>query len=270
MSPKLISVFFAQLFLLFGFSYSNADNDDTPVWHDNAKIGEIFEQAGMTGTFVLYDPVNNQLTGHARSRANTRYHPASTFKIPNALIGLSTGVVSNVDEVLPYGGGPQRFKSWEQDMSLRDAIVASNLPVYQEMARSIGLERMRDHVARLGYGNSEVGSSVDTFWLAGPLAISAVEQTRFLAKLADGALPYPSELQANVREISQLEQHNGVTLYGKTGWAYEIGIGWWVGWVEKNGQSYPFALNIDMRDIAEASKRIELGKASLTALGLYP
>ena len=31
-------------------------------------------------------------------------------------------------------------------MSLRDAIKASNVPVYQELARRIGLERMRANV----------------------------------------------------------------------------------------------------------------------------
>lgn len=270
MSPKLLSALFVPLAFLCGFANSHAGNDEALDWQDNARISEIFEQAGVAGTFVLYDPVKNQLTGHGRSRANTRYPPASTFKIPNTLIGLSTGAVGNVDEVLPYGGEPQRFKSWERDMNLREAIVASNVPVYQGMARNVGLDRMRDHVAQIHYGNSDIGTSVDTFWLAGPLAISAVEQTRFLAKLADGALPYPAELQASVREISELEQHDGATLYGKTGWAFEAGIGWWVGWVEKDGHTYPFALNIDMQDIADASKRIELGKASLTVLGLYP
>jgi beta-lactamase class D len=41
----------------------------------------------------------------------------------------------------------------------------------------------------MDYGNTEIGTAVDTFWLPGPLKISAVEQTRFLAKLAQDALP---------------------------------------------------------------------------------
>ena len=69
-------------------------------------------------------------------------------------------------------------------MGLRDAIKMSNVPIYQELARRIGLERMREGVKKLGYGNMEIGSVVDRFWLAGPLAISAVEQTDFLRRLA--------------------------------------------------------------------------------------
>ena len=60
----------------------------------------------------------------------------------------------------------------------------------------------------MGYGNGETGSVIDDFWLAGPLQISAIEQTRFLAKLAQDALPFPEDLQENVREIIQLEQWN--------------------------------------------------------------
>ena len=86
------------------------------------------------------------MTGSARKPASFPLPP----KVANSLIGLSTGAVRSADEVLPYGGKPQRFKAWEHDMSLRDAIKASNVPVYQELARRIGLERMRANVSRLG------------------------------------------------------------------------------------------------------------------------
>src|SRR5690606_10185028 len=117
--------------------------------------------------------------------------PASTFKIPNTLIGLATGAVKSVDEIFPYGGQPQPFKTWEKDMGLREAITLSNVPVYQELARRIGLERMQLNLLNMDFGNNEIGTVVDRFWLDGPLKISAVEQTRFLAKLAQGQLLFP-------------------------------------------------------------------------------
>ncbi|HEX7044226.1 MAG TPA: class D beta-lactamase [Burkholderiales bacterium] len=239
-------------------------------WRDSPEIGRLFEQAGAEGTFVVLDVAQQRLIGHDRARAVRRFVPASTFKIPNTLIGLTVGAVGDVDEVLPYGGKPQPVKDWERDMSLREAVRVSNVPVYQELARRIGLERMRDGVARLEYGNARIGSIVDSFWLRGPLAISAVEQVQFLAKLAAGALPFPREAQARVREIIRLEAHEGAVLYGKTGWGNgDPGIGWWVGWVEKDGRAYPFALNMDIRDASDAAKRVALGKASLRALRVY-
>jgi beta-lactamase class D len=172
--------------------------------------------------------------------------------------------------VLPYGGKPQYMKIFEQDMSLREAIKISNVPIYQELARRIGLERMKANVSKLGYGNAEIGPVVDDFWLKGPLNISAVEQTQFLARLAQGQLPFPADAQAKVREIAQLDKGEDWTLYGKTGWtgSQKPGIGWWVGWVEQGGKVYSFALNINMDNISDAPKRLEVGKASLKALGL--
>lgn len=239
-------------------------------WQNSAEVSQLFEEAGVEGTFVVYDVAAQRLIGHDHERAYKRFIPASTFKVPNTLIGLSVGAVSDVDEVLPYGGEPQPFPAWEQDMSLRDAISISNVAIYRELARRIGLERMQEGVAALGYGNAEIGSAVDEFWLVGPLRISAVEQVRFLARLAEGSLPSPKDAQKSVHEIIRLERRGDSTLYGKTGWenAPDPGVGWWVGWIERAGRVYPFALNIDVRQPSDADKRIKLGKASLRALGL--
>jgi len=192
--------------------------------------------------------------------------------MPNSLIGLATGAVSDVEELIPYGGKPQFLKIWEQDMGLRDAIKVSNVPVYQELARRIGLKRMRENLVLLDYGNRSIGTQVDRFWLDGPLKISAVEQTDFLAKLAQGELPLPGDVQESVQEITLLEKDSNWVLHAKTGWsiASTPDIGWWIGWVVKDGRVFSFALNIDMPNKGDSVKRIELGKASLKILGIIP
>jgi len=245
---------------------------DASGWEESAKIDRIFKSAGVNGTFVLYDVHAQKFIGHDRIRAEKRFVPASTFKIPNSLIGLSTGVVKSVDEVLPYKGQPNPFiKAWGKDMGLREAIGLSNVPIYQELARRIGLERMRESLEKIDYGNKEIGTSVDTFWLKGPLQISAIEQTHFLARLAQSALPVSHDFQRSVQEICLLEKGSIWKLYGKTGWenAPGQGVGWWVGWVQKDGHIYAFALNMDMQKESDGSKRIELGKASLKALEIF-
>jgi beta-lactamase class D len=239
-------------------------------WTESPEVAALFTSAGVTGTFVVYDIDADRYLGYNRSRAETRFVPASTFKIANTMIGLAVGAVENVDEVLPYGGAPQPFRSWERDMSLREAIALSNATIYRVLARRIGLERMRKNVAELQYGNADIGTRVDTFWLEGPLEISAVEQTRFLARLVAGDLPFPQDVQRVTREIVRLEQGEDWTLYGKTGWmnAPGSGVGWWVGWIEKDERIYTFALNIDILKSSDAGKRIELGKASFEAVGV--
>lgn len=239
-------------------------------WLQSPEVSALFETAGVTGTFVLYDVDAGILVGHNQARSEVRFVPASTFKIPNSLIGLAVAAVKSVDDALPYGGQPQPFDTWEKDMGLREAIALSNVPIYQELARRVGLQRMRENVSKLGFGNGQIGASIDTFWLEGPLEISAVEQVRFLARLARGELPMPEEVQQQVREIVLLEQGGNWQLYGKTGWegAPGRGIGWWVGWVERDDRVYAFALNMDIQQASDASQRVALGNASLAALGV--
>jgi len=242
-------------------------------WRDEPAVTAMFRNAGVDGTFVLLDERRGELRGHNRERAEQRFSPASSFKIANALIGLSLGAVQSVDEVIPYTGDPNPFmREWLQPMGLRGGMKVSNVPLYQELARRIGLAPMRDAIRRLGYGNEQIGDTVTTFWLRGPLAISAVEQTRFLSGLAHQRLPFPRGAQQQVAEITQVDSGPGWSLHAKTGWqnAPGAGVGWWVGWVQKGEQITPFALNFAMAGNADAPKREQLGRASLRAVGVLP
>lgn len=233
----------------------------------------LFRQAGVEGTFVLLDERSNTLRGHNQSRAEQRFSPASTFKIANALIGLSLGAVRSVDEVIPYTGDANPFmREWLEPMGLRGAMKVSNVPLYQELARRLGLQRMVEAIGRLHYGNGQIGTNVTSFWLRGPLAISAIEQTRFLSSLAHRSLPFPRKAQEQVAEITLVDAGPGWSLHAKTGWqnAPEPGVGWWVGWVQRGNQITPFALNIAMAGAADAPKRERLGRSSLQALGILP
>ena len=250
--------------------YDAAASAHEPLWKESPEAERLFAEARISGTFVLYDASNDAFIGFNRERADTRFIPASTFKIFNAFIGLEARSVKDVDEVLPYGGQPQPLKAWEKDISLREAIKVSSIPIYQELARRTSLETMRTKIIEIDYGNAKIGQVVDRFWLNGPLKISALEQARLLARLAKSDLPFSHETQAAVRDIVKLEEGPGWTLSGKTGTAekYKPKLGWWVGWVEKDGRLYAFALNIDMPAPEDAAKRTDLGRACLTALGI--
>ncbi len=204
-----------------------------------------FAAAGVTGTFALLRRADGAVFTVEMERAAQRFVPASTFKIATALIALETGVVKSVDEIIPYGGRPQPVKAWEMDASIRQAMPISAVPIFQQLARRIGMARYADWLARLDYGNRETGAVVDRFWLDGPLAISAVEQARFL----------------------QLETSGDAKLFGKTGWAQQIG--WLAGWVERGAEVSAFALNIDMPRVEMAPLRLAIAKALLNEQGVY-
>src|SRR5262245_32775711 len=120
----------AALIIVFTFQAQAAS------WEENPQVGELFKSAEVNGTFVLYDVTAQTYSGHNQVRAERRFVPASTFKIPNSLIGLSVGAVTSVDDVLPYKGPPHPFiQAWAKDMGLREAIALSNVLIYQELAR---------------------------------------------------------------------------------------------------------------------------------------
>jgi beta-lactamase class D len=234
-----------------------------------ADLEAVFTENGVAGTFALYDV--DHLTLINAERAQTRLVPASTFKIANTIVALETGVVKDENEIIPYGGRPQPFKTWEKDMSMREAIALSAVPIYQELARRIGLERYGEWLARLDFGNRQTGTIVDTFWLDGPLEISAVEEARFAARLAQQKLDASIRSQSIARDIIRLESRDGKVLYGKTGWRFSStpNLGWWTGWVEQNGKISAFSLNIDMPAATDAPKRVAIGKAMLAKLGVF-
>lgn len=258
--------------MLLSISPSSAEEQKLTelAWQTSPNIAALFEEAGVDGAFVVYDVIEQRLIGFNRQRVMQQFVPASSYKIPHTLIALNSGAVSSVDELLSWDGNPAPFKAWEKDMSLREAIGVSNAAIYQQVSRRIGMTAMQHHIDKLGYGNALLGETVDRFWLDGPLKISALEQVRFLAKLANSALDYPSEQQAIVREIIQQPSSAGTALFAKSGWqnAPDPGIGWWVGWVETRGQIYAFALNLDIRSAKEAALREPLARRSLASMGL--
>lgn len=238
---------------------------------ERSDLQRIFQEKAATGCFVLYDTQTDQLTVVDAQRAQKRYIPASTFKIANSIIALETGAVKDENEIIPYGGKPQPFKAWEKDMPMREAITISNVPVYQEIARRIGEQHYNNWLVRLDYGNHQTGSHVDRFWLDGPLEISAIEQAKFIARLAKRQLPISNRTHNIVRDIIRMEAKGATLLFGKTGWCFSCTpqLGWWTGWIEHNDHIYSFALNMDILAPEDTAKRVAIGKALLSNLGVF-
>lgn len=243
---------------------------DRPV--NTSRLDDVFARHGVNGTLVIYDVQKNGYWLHNAVRAAERFYPASTFKIFNSLIGLSEGVVKDVDEVFyRYGGEPVYLESWKADASLRSAIKLSQVPAYKELARRIGTERMQANIKKLHYGNESIGSKIDSFWLEGPLKISALEQVKLLTKLAQCQLPYQTAAQKQVCNITVLKRTDAYTLHGKTGWATDnlaVPVGWFVGWVEAKDNLYVFALNMDVPYAKDLPLREKIALECLRTLKL--
>lgn len=59
-----------------------------------------FNDLGVNGSIIIYDLEKDRFYQHNPDRNNTAFLPASTYKIPNSLIALETGVI-NDDVFLP-------------------------------------------------------------------------------------------------------------------------------------------------------------------------
>lgn len=234
------------------------------------------------GCFVLYDLKRDRYTRYNDARCRERFNPKSTFKIPNSLIGLETGVIRDADFVIPWdkqkyppdGWDTEPFIQWKRDHTLRTAFQNSVVWYYRELALRVGPERMKKYVSAFAYGDQNISGPVDYFWLNNTLKISADEQIEFLKKFYSYELPVSRRSVDIVKEIMVREQTPVYTLRGKTGGgALESGqfIGWFVGYVEKGGDAYFFAINIEGPDyLSIRDKRIDLTRQILTDMNVLP
>src|SRR6202035_818784 len=198
--------------------------------------------------------------------------PASTFKIANSLIALETGVVQDPDkDVFKWDGVKRDIETWNRDHTMRTAIAASAVPVYQEIARRIGAERMQKYVDLIEYGHRDIGGGIDQFCLTGNLRIDPVQQVDFVDRLRRGALPVSKRSQELVRDILPVAKVGDTIIRAKSGLlGAEIGkpsLGWMVGWAEKGSANTVFALNLDVRDPRHIADRMNLTQACLRDIG---
>lgn len=236
-------------------------------------LEQAFKEIGTDGTFVMLELSKNRMTVVNAARHMRGFLPASTFKIPNALIALETGVIKDAAHPLfKWDGTKREFEAWNKDHTPESAFKASAVWVFQEIAREVTSTRMRVYVSQFGYGNRDIGGNEDSFWLDGKLRISALQEVEFLERLYIGKLPvHPKNLQI-VKDMMFLEKVGDATLRGKTGWipSGDNKVGWFVGWVERGGETYLFALNLDPNEEKHVTARISIAKALLGQLGALP
>jgi beta-lactamase class D len=248
----------------------------TRNWQSRPDWSSAFAEVGVAGTALIFDESRNTWSVFDRPRAERAYTPASTFKIFNALTALETAVLKDEFEVIRWDGKQQSVASWNRDHSLASGMKFSVVWFYQEIARRIGAERMQGWINKVDYGNRNIGGGIDRFWLdGGALRISAVQQIEFLRRLADGSLPFSSSVQETVRRITITEDAPTYTLHAKTGWAQKASLdgkndlGWYVGWVERAGKRWFFAINIDMQAETDAPKRLTIARRLLGEIGAF-
>lgn len=242
------------------------------------------ELGPRTVSFVAHDLETGRWTILEGSAPDSRHTPWSTFKIPNSLVALETGVVGSLDASRAWD--PMRRPAadywpadWKKSHSLRSAFAVSAVWFYRDLALEIGSARYRQWLDRWRYGNLAVADGSDEFWLDRTLAISPREQVVFLGRLAEGDLGLRPATTEAFLEISELHTRDGVSLHGKTGsgpikpgdfdGAFE---GWFVGLVmRRDAAPVAFALYATAPSFGEIRTfRRAMAERLLGQMGVLP
>ncbi|QNG59199.1 class D beta-lactamase [Metabacillus idriensis] len=239
MIRAVVLLFFSFILVFSGAGVSGAQQKP-----EELKIQELFN--GKEGTMLLENLKTDKTYVYNKVRSTKRFTAESTFKVPNALIGLQTKAVGDEYEVKRWDGVVRQFETWNRDHSLASAMRESAIWFYQDMARDVGDTRMRDYMNRMKYGNQDISGGIDSFWLDSSLKISAVEQVDFLEKLVKEKLPFEEKHQKTVKRIMIQDDQDIYTLHGKTGTRLsDFGLGWYIGFVETKKGTWLFAVNIN-------------------------
>jgi len=253
--------------LFTSFGAGAATTVARPEWQ------EAFAAQGVRGTFVLYRPALDRFDVTDAERARTRFLPASTFKIANALIALDAGTLRDQHEVFRWDGKPKMRRAWERDHTLDSGMRESVVWMFQEIARRTGKARMKEGLHRLAYGNEDIGGGIDHFWLQGSLRISAMEQVEFLRRVREGRAGASARATRLARNALVVERTPQYTLYAKSGstGAARDPIAWWIGWIERGGVPVGyFAMNYPPAPRTPYAARIAIAQRILRDEGLLP
>ncbi|WP_018700130.1 class D beta-lactamase [Amorphus coralli] len=189
-----------------------------------------------------------------------RVTPASTFKLPLAVMGFDAGYLKGPhDPVLPFRDGyVDWLDAWKEPADPTRWLKYSVVWYSQQITHHLGTERLARYARAFGYGNADFSgdpgkdNGLDRSWIASSLQVSPREQVRFLRGLVTGTLPVSQRAMTLTRTIVETRGGgDGWTIHGKTGGAFPRlagggfdrarGWGWYAGWAEKNGEIYVFA-----------------------------
>ena len=171
-----------------------------PTFAVNRMQDQPAGQAPASSCVVIWDSGTGRTWRSDAAACATRLSPASTFKIPHALVALATGVVAP-DTVERWDGSKYPdTPAWERDHTVVSAMKPSVVWFFQRMAPRVTAPRMREWLRRMDYGNARTDGDVTMYWLNGTLRVSPDEQMRFLRRFYGERLPLDKAFQRLVSE----------------------------------------------------------------------
>jgi len=239
-------------------AFANSKSLDTAIREELSKY---------SGTCVFIDCSSGEIIISDSIMASTRYAPCSTFKIWNTLIGVENHLIQSADEKFyTWDSIPRFLPAWNKDLTLKEAFGVSCVPAFQNLARKIGIESMHQWLDSINYGDKDISSGIDNFWLPADgrktILISPVEQAQMIRKLINGSLSFSEHSRKILKDVMILTTSSNGVLYGKTGSGVYLhdnkkqSIGWFIGYVIHNDKTYSFSCLIKGDNVSGKDSKV--------------
>jgi beta-lactamase class D len=208
--------------------------------------------ADRIGACVFIDCASGQVFSSNSTESMKRLPPCSSFKIWNTLIGAECKLITSPDQpFFKWDSVTRSIPDWNKDLTLKEAFRVSCVPAFQNLARKIGPVQMQKWIDTIGYGDRDISSGIDIFWLPTEgkkaILISPQEQAVLISKLINQKVPFSTNSVKILRDIMFVKKSARGTFYGKTGTGADFNgdpkknIAWFVGFTENQKAIYSFA-----------------------------
>lgn len=229
------------------------------------KLGRIFENNGVKGTFGMFDNSRGEFTIYDLDRFKSPAEPGQTFQVLSTLIALHTGKLTDERSTITAGD------SVSSTLRIDTAFKRHSDSHLAALAQLIGRDTLKYWIDSVKYGNKKIGKGLTAFW-NDSLTISPDEQLGLAKRLYFKQLPFRASVQESVKKMMVVQNNSQLQL------AYQIGIipqpkgqlVWVMGWIEENRHVYPFVVQFDAA--ADADGRAigeKLSRELLEDLGFF-
>ncbi|SCY23493.1 BlaR1 family beta-lactam sensor/signal transducer [Alkaliphilus peptidifermentans] len=263
-------IIFSQFPMISAISYKEGRFDFQKEHLLYEDLSPFFN--GFDGSFVLYDLQDDQYWIYNKHISTVRVSPNSTYKIFSALMALELNVIQDGNSSKHWNGTKYPFEKWNQDQDLSSAMKYSTNWYFQDLDRSVGLSNLQSYFEQIQYGNYDLSGGIWNYWVESSLCISPVEQVQMLKDFYTYNMPFKEENIKVVKDVLKLSEKEGTILSGKTGTGIvnDKGVnGWFIGYVEKAGNTFIFATYIRADNEASGSVAAEITLSILESKNIY-
>ena len=219
--------------------------------------------SAKTRCLLVLDPRTDAVVHSEGAQCDETMGPASTFKLPLALIGFEAGILVDPEQpAWPYDPKYEALRAADRATTtprrwLKESVIWFSRRVVSEL----GAERFAEAVAGLRYGNADVSGDAGAdngmthSWLNSSLQISPRQQADFIRRMLVGEVGVSRRAaEQTVASLPNFDGKGGWLITGKTGTGYvreqngKLGkrqFGWFVGWGKREDEWRVFAYLIE-------------------------